>query len=51
VTAFLKQLTYQRATREATAAQAVPTVTVADFEQLDAHRDSAQLRLDRIADH
>jgi len=51
VTSFLKQLTYQRATRDATVAQAAPTVTVADFERLDAHRDSAQLRLDRIADH
>ena len=49
VSSFLKQLTYQRATVEATAAQAVPTVTVSDFERLDAHRDSAQLRLDRIA--
>jgi len=49
VSSFLKQLTYQRATEEATAEQAVPTVTVSDFERLDAHRDSAQLRLDRIA--
>jgi sulfopropanediol 3-dehydrogenase len=49
VSSFLKQLTYQRATRDATEAQAVPTVTVADFERLDAHRDSAQLRLDRLA--
>jgi sulfopropanediol 3-dehydrogenase len=48
VAAFLKQLTYQRATREATLAQAVPTVTVSNFERLDAHRDSAQLRLDLI---
>jgi sulfopropanediol 3-dehydrogenase len=49
VAAFLKQLTFQRATREATEAQARPTVTVSDFEKLDAHRDSAQLRLDLIA--
>jgi sulfopropanediol 3-dehydrogenase len=49
VSSFLKQLTYQRATEQATAEQAVPTVTVSDFERLDAHRDSAQLRLDRIA--
>lgn len=49
VAAFLKQLTYQRATREATRAQAVPTVTISDFERLHAHRDSAQLRLDRTA--
>ncbi len=49
VAAFLKQLTFQRATREATEAQARPTVTVSDFEHLDAHRDSAQLRLDLIA--
>jgi sulfopropanediol 3-dehydrogenase len=47
VSSFLKQLTYQRATDEATAAQAVPTVTISDFERLDAHRDSAQLRLNR----
>jgi sulfopropanediol 3-dehydrogenase len=47
VTSFLKQLTYQRAAETATVAQAVPTVTVSDFERLDAHRDSAQLRLDR----
>lgn len=49
VSSFLKQLTYQRATEEATAVQAVPTVTVSDFERLDAHRDSAQLRLERTA--
>ncbi|MGJ9411198.1 histidinol dehydrogenase [Aeromicrobium sp. CF4.19] len=48
VAGFLKQLTYQRATRESTMAQAEPTVTVSDFERLDAHRDSAQLRLDRV---
>ena len=49
VASFLKQLTFQRATRKATEAQARPTVTVSDFEKLDAHRDSAQLRLDLIA--
>ena len=49
VAAFLKQLTFQRATRDATEAQARPTVTVSDFERLDAHRDSAQLRLDMLA--
>ncbi len=48
VARFLKQLTYQRAKREATRAQAEPVVTVSDFERLAAHRDSAQLRLDRI---
>ena len=48
VARFLKQLTYQRATREATAAQAGPVVTIADFEQMPAHRDSARLRLDLI---
>lgn len=48
VAGFLKQLTYQRATRESTAAQAEPTVAVADFEELVGHRDSAQLRLDLI---
>src|ERR687890_334117 len=47
VASFLKQLTYQRASVDATESQAVPTVTVADFERLDAHRDSAPLRLNR----
>ena len=46
---YLKQLTYQRATREATRVQAGPVVTIADFEQMPGHRDSAQLRLDLIA--
>ncbi|MFD4668701.1 histidinol dehydrogenase [Lentzea sp. NPDC058450] len=49
VAGFLKQVTYQRATRESTRAQAEPTVAVSDFEALVAHRDSAQLRLDLIA--
>ncbi|OYO19573.1 histidinol dehydrogenase [Enemella evansiae] len=49
VLGFLKQLTYQRASREATGAQAEPVVTISDFEQMPAHRDSAQLRLDLIA--
>jgi len=48
VAGFLKQLTYQRATRDATAAQARPTVAVSDFERLVGHRDSAQLRLDIV---
>ncbi|MFC4950228.1 histidinol dehydrogenase [Pseudonocardia sp. GCM10023141] len=48
VAGFLKQLTYQRATREATRTQADPTVAVSDFEALVGHRDSAQLRLDLI---
>ena len=43
VAGFLKQLTYQRATREATAAQAEPRSTIADFEEHAGHRDSAQL--------
>ena len=46
VTGYLKQLTYQRATREATSTQAEPVVTISDFEQMPGHRDSAQLRLD-----
>jgi sulfopropanediol 3-dehydrogenase len=46
VAGFLKQLTYQRATREATRTQAEPTVAVSDYEGLVGHRDSAQLRLD-----
>lgn len=48
VAGFLKTLTYQRATRDSTEAQARPVVTVSDFERLDAHRDSAQLRLDLL---
>lgn len=50
VTGFLKQLTFQRATRAATESQARPVITIADFEQMPAHRDSAQLRLDLIAE-
>jgi sulfopropanediol 3-dehydrogenase len=49
VARFLKQLTYQKATREATEAQAGPVVTIADFEGMPGHRDSAQLRLDLLA--
>jgi sulfopropanediol 3-dehydrogenase len=49
VTGYLKQLTYQKATREATQAQAGPVVTIADFEGMPGHRDSAQLRLDLTA--
>ncbi|MFD5248152.1 histidinol dehydrogenase [Amycolatopsis sp. NPDC058340] len=45
---FLKALTYQRATRAATRAQADPVVTISDYEGLVAHRDSAQIRLDRL---
>ena len=48
VTGYLKQLTYQRADRAATKAQAGPVVTIADFEGMPGHRDSAQLRLDLI---
>jgi sulfopropanediol 3-dehydrogenase len=50
VAGFLKQLTYQRATKDATQAQARPVVTVSDFEELIAHRDSAQIRLDLLDD-
>jgi sulfopropanediol 3-dehydrogenase len=49
VTGYLKQLTYQKATRASTQAQAGPVVTIADFEGMPGHRDSAQLRLDLIA--
>ena len=49
VTGYLKQLTYQRATRDATRVQAEPVVTIADFEEMPGHRDSAQLRLDLIS--
>ena len=48
VTGYLKQLTYQRATRDATRPQAELVVTIADFEEMPGHRDSAQLRLDLI---
>jgi sulfopropanediol 3-dehydrogenase len=48
VTGYLKQLTYQRATREATRPQAELVVTIADFEEMPGHRDSAQLRLDML---
>jgi sulfopropanediol 3-dehydrogenase len=48
VAGFLKQLTYQRASRDSTVAQARPTVAVSDFERLVGHRDSAQLRLDAV---
>jgi sulfopropanediol 3-dehydrogenase len=48
VTGYLKQLTYQRATRDATRPQAELVVTIADFEEMPGHRDSAQLRLDLV---
>lgn len=48
---FVKALTYQRATRPSTARQAEPVVTISDYEGLVAHRDSAQVRLDRLAQH
>ena len=48
VTGYLKQLTYQRATRDATQPQAELVVTIADFEEMPGHRDSAQLRLDLL---
>ena len=48
VTGYLKQLTYQRATKEATEAQASYVVTIADFEGMPGHRDSAQRRLDLL---
>lgn len=48
VLGFLKQLTYQRATKEATRSQAELVVTISDFEQMPGHRDSAQLRLDLL---
>ena len=48
VTGYLKQLTYQKATRDATATQAEPVVTISDFEGMPGHRDSAQLRLDLL---
>ncbi|HEY6741831.1 MAG TPA: histidinol dehydrogenase [Lapillicoccus sp.] len=46
VSGFLKLVTYQRATADATRAQAEPVVLISDFEKLHAHRDSAQLRLE-----
>ena len=50
VTGYLKQLTYQKATRDATRTQAEPVVTISDFEGMPGHRDSAQLRLDLLGD-
>jgi sulfopropanediol 3-dehydrogenase len=49
VSRYLKQLTYQRATKEATETQATYVVTIADFEGMPGHRDSAQRRLDLTA--
>jgi sulfopropanediol 3-dehydrogenase len=46
VSGFLKLVTYQRATMGSTSAQAEPVVIISDFERLQAHRDSAQLRLE-----
>ena len=46
VAGFLKLVTYQRATMGSTQAQARPVVIISDFEKLQAHRDSAQLRLE-----
>jgi sulfopropanediol 3-dehydrogenase len=46
VSGFLKLVTYQRATMGSTSAQAEPVVIISDFEKLQAHRDSAQLRLE-----
>ncbi|MGI8456597.1 MAG: histidinol dehydrogenase [Propionibacteriaceae bacterium] len=51
VTGYLKQLTYQRAARSATRDQAEPVVTIAEFEGMPAHRDSAQLRLDLVEEN
>ena len=48
VARYLKQLTYQRATRESTDSLANYVVTIADFEGMQGHRDSAQRRLDLI---
>jgi sulfopropanediol 3-dehydrogenase len=48
VSRYLKQLTYQRATRESTDSLANYVVTIADFEGMQGHRDSAQRRLDLI---
>lgn len=45
VARFLKQLTYQKATKESTRAQADPVVTISDYEQMPGHGDSARLRL------
>lgn len=48
VTRYLKQVTYQRAVRAATRPQAELVVTIADYEGMPGHRDSAQLRLDLL---
>jgi sulfopropanediol 3-dehydrogenase len=48
VSRYLKQLTYQRATRESTGSLANYVVTIADCEGMPGHRYSAQRRLDLI---
>ena len=48
VSRYLKQLTYQRASRESTDSLANYVVSIADFEGMQGHRDSAQRRLDLV---
>lgn len=48
VARFLKQLTYQRATKAATPALAEPVITISDFEQMPGHLDSARLRMELL---
>lgn len=50
VSGFMKCVTYQRATRDSTTAQAAPVVTISDFEGMPAHRDTATLRLRALRD-
>ncbi len=49
VSRFLKPLTYQRGTPEATRAMADPVVAISQSEGMAAHEFTAQLRLDRLA--
>ncbi|MDO5661861.1 MAG: histidinol dehydrogenase [Brachybacterium sp.] len=51
VSGFMKCVTYQRATRDSTEAQARPVVTISEFEGMPAHRDTATLRLREINAH
>jgi sulfopropanediol 3-dehydrogenase len=48
VSRFLKPLTYQRIAKEATPLLADAVVTISSYEKMDAHRATAQRRLDRL---
>jgi len=48
VSRFLKPLTYQRIAKEATPLLAEAVVAIAGYEKMEAHRATAQRRLDRL---